>query len=153
MEIKQNAETIYNIGYLHKAVTTTEIDTLGEVANMDILYKSSVITTREAEKILQDNTIKNYREECDPKLGERYYLIGKFDLEECFRRGAWQVLVKTTIGTRLISGSTSPENWYSQSKMNNLINIGFWEGSAYFDVLNLTEATAVIQFLVLEDYK
>ena len=154
MEIKQSAEKIYNIGYLHKAITTTEIDALKEeVPNMDILYKSSVITAREAEKILHDNTIKDYCEEYDPEIGERYYLIGKFDLEECFQRGAWQVLAKTIIGTRSISGSMSPKNWYSQSKMNNLINIGFWEGRAYFEVLNLTEATAIIQFLVLEDYK
>ena len=153
MKIKQRAEKIYNIGYINKAVDTSEIDTLEEMSNMDVLYKSSVITVREAEKILHDNTIEDYREEFDPKLGERYYLIGRFDLEERFRLGTWQILVKTTIGMRSISGSTSPKNWYSQSKMNNLINVGFWEGRAYFYVLNLTETTANIQFLILEDYK
>lgn len=153
MEIKQSAERIYNIGYVDKAVTTTEICTLEEVPNIDVLYKSSVITACEAEKIINDNTIKKYREEFEPKRGERYYLAGKFDLEECFRLGAWQVLIKTIVGIRSISGSTSPENWYSQSKMNNLINIGFWEGIAYFEVLSLTETTIIVQFLILEDHK
>lgn len=155
MNSEQNANIIYNIGNIGQANMLGYESSL-KLKVKNLFYKSSIMDDREVEKFIKDESQYKYLSEysfSDIVNGECYCFEGEFDFEQIYNNGSWLVQLKASINGIKLSGKTSPENWLSESLLNNILDVGYARCVSFFKVLGKNKNLLTVQFLIIEGCK
>lgn len=129
--------------YLRKSIRQLYVSkslSLAEIRNFESNKGNSI---RLNEMINPWNTIIN-------NPGKVFELKTTFEFKSVFNEpGERSIEVSSEVHRIHMVGSTSKDNWKSESYMNNILRAGKYECTAWFTVINMNATECYVQFLII----